>query len=163
MIPLGKGGKIKWRLKSEENTHAGVWMWMWMRGLCKCKMFLIPARCCDCMWAAPFRWNMKSYSFRQCSSLMCLDGRRRRRQRLWWWLFCSWQRPWGVPPPVSFHGRMRKRATAQWRSSLSSHFVSRLLCHFSQQPQLHSATSHKGCCCCRGIVTHCLVLKKKWR
>lgn len=29
--------------------------------------------------------------------------------------------------------------------------LSRLLCHFSQRPQLYSAASHKGSCCCRAL------------
>lgn len=148
--------KIKWRLK---NTHAGVWMW----GLCKCKMLLIPGdvRIASECWAAHSEARRWEYE-----ELQLPDNA---PPNVFGW--AAWFVACGVvdcsaagsgpeeSSPVSFMAEWEK--TPQWRSSLSSHFVSSPHCHFSQQPQLYSATFHKGCCCCRALSTHCLVLKNE--
>lgn len=126
-----------------------------MQGLCKCKMFLIPG---DVMIASEQQFrgvemNMGSYSFNN-ALLMRLDGRRGCGVR--GWLFCSWQRPWGLLAGV-FSWQNERRRHNEDRPSHPA--LSRLLCHFSQRPQLYSAVFHKGSCCCRAL--SCIVWRTK--
>lgn len=140
--------------------------------LCKCEMFADTGRCCDCVWATKngfiqrggkMHMNVESCSFffffspRQCSPNVF-------GWAAWSWrkrgviVLASWQRPWRSPRRCLSWQEWEK--TAQWRSSLSSRFVSFSSATSRKRPRLSFCRSpHKGCRCLPRIVTHCLVLK----
>ena len=139
--------------------------------LCKCEMFADTERCCDCVWATKRLHSERREEADECGELqlfifsptdnallMCLDGRRGRGVA---GCDCSCELAAALKEssPVVFHGKNEEK-TPQWRSSLSSRFVSFSSATSHKRPRLSFCRSpHKGCRCLRRIVTHCLVLK----
>lgn len=132
----------------EKKLNNALRRWkMW--GLCKRKAVLIPGdvRIVSKQWTSIQTSGDENgeLQLRQCSP------------NVFGWAAWSWRT--GVIVLQLAAALRSPRRCLSWQDEKRRHnedrpshpALSRLLCHFSQRPQLYSAAFHKGCCCCRAL------------